>query len=345
MPETPATIQRDETPWPEPLRRHAVVWGMAALLLVLWLDLFAALFGALAGFVLHDIVTSPESSKSTPRKRVLSALLAAALVAGGVLAVLQGIELLLNASTDGLPKLMQLMADTLDHVRAIAPGWLAERLPDSTEAMQQAFSGWLRGHAHDMQHWGRIVLGILVHLLIGLAAGAMAGVSMRRRPPTAALPVLAIARWKQLAAAFRDVLAAQLRIALVNALLTAVYLLLLLPAFGVHVPLAMTLVALTFFASLLPIVGNLVSNTAIVIAALTVSLQVGAASLVFLIAVHKLEYFLNAHFVGSRVDMPVYALLGSMLVLEAAFGVRGLIAAPVYCAWLTRELRVNRWIG
>jgi hypothetical protein len=43
--------------------------------------------------------------------------------------------------------------------------------------------------------------------------------------------------------------------------------------------------------------------------------------------------------------MPVYALLASMLVLEAAFGMAGLIAAPVYCAWLTRELRTNGWIG
>jgi hypothetical protein len=34
-----------------------------------------------------------------------------------------------------------------------------------------------------------------------------------------------------------------------------------------------------------------------------------------------------------------------MLVLEAAFGPIGVIAAPVYCAWLTRELRVNGWIG
>jgi predicted PurR-regulated permease PerM len=104
-------------------------------------------------------------------------------------------------------------------------------------------------------------------------------------------------------------------------------------------------VAFTFFASLLPIVGNLMANTAIVIAGLTVSVWVGVASLVFLVAVHKLEYFLNAHFVGSRVDMPVYALLGSMLLLEAAFGVSGIVAAPVYCAWLTREMRTHGWIG
>jgi predicted PurR-regulated permease PerM len=94
-----------------------------------------------------------------------------------------------------------------------------------------------------------------------------------------------------------------------------------------------------------PIVGKLLSTTAMVRVGLSVSPGVGIACLIFLVVVHKLEYFLNAHFVGSRVDMPVYALLGSMLVLEAAFGPIGVIAAPVYCAWLTRELRVNGWIG
>jgi predicted PurR-regulated permease PerM len=124
-----------------------------------------------------------------------------------------------------------------------------------------------------------------------------------------------------------------------------VYLLVVLPVLDVHVPLSVTLVAFTFFASMLPIVGNLMSNTAIIVASLTVSPWVGLASLGFLIGIHKLEYFLNAHFVGSRIDMPIYALLATMLVLEAAFGMTGLVAAPIYCAWLTRELRNGRWIG
>jgi predicted PurR-regulated permease PerM len=127
-------------------------------------------------------------------------------------------------------------------------------------------------------------------------------------------------------------------------LVTAAYLLVILPLLGYKVPLATTLVAFTFFASLLPIVGNLLSNAAIVLAALTISPWLGGMSLLFLVVVHKLEYFLNAHFVGSRIQVPAYALLASMLVLEAGFGAAGVVAAPVYCAWLTRELRGGRWI-
>jgi len=62
------------------------------------------------------------------------------------------------------------------------------------------------------------------------------------------------------------------------------------------------------------------------------------------VIVHKLEYFLNAHFVGSRIRMPPYALLMSMLVLESAFGAPGLVAAPIYCAWFIREAREAGWL-
>lgn len=342
----PATAAlEDDADWPEPLRRRAVIATAVALLVVLWLNVFGALFGALAGYVLTVLVRRPRVTGVPARVRLANWLLAAALLAGGVFALVEGFHLVMDASTDGLPKLMQLVADTLDHIRSIAPAWVGGSLPDSADELQRALSGWLRFHARDMQHWGHEALRVIVHLVIGLIAGVMAHVSIHRRPATAPLSALAIARWRQLVLAFHDVLSAQLRIALVNALLTAAYLLAVLPAFGVHVPLGMTLVAFTFFASLLPIVGNLMSNTAIIVAGLTVSLWVGVASFVFLVAVHKLEYFLNAHFVGSRVDMPVYALLASMLLLEAAFGISGIVAAPIYCAWLTRELRGNGWIG
>jgi predicted PurR-regulated permease PerM len=342
----PAVIPvRDDLDWPEPLRRRAVICALAALLVVLWLGLFAALFGALAGYVLMSLVRRPRLKQLPTVRRVGNVLLAVALIAGGVFALVEGVHLLLNASSDGLPRLMQLVADTLDHIRNFAPDWAVARLPESADELQRALSNWLRDHARDMQHWGHEALRVLAHLVIGLIIGVMARVSIHRRPATAALSALAVARWRQLALAFRDVLSAQLRIALVNAGLTAIYLLVALPSFGFRVPLAMTLVAFTFFASLVPIVGNLLSNTAIIVATLTVSPWLGVASLVFLVVIHKLEYFLNAHFVGNRVDMPVYALLATMLLLEAGFGVVGVVAAPVYCAWLTRELRDNGWIG
>ena len=331
--------------WPEPWRRRAVIGALAALLLVLWLELFAALFGAMAGYVLSDLVQRPWARRLPMSRRIANALLAVVLILGGAFAVFEGVELLLNASTDGLPRLMRLLADTVDQIRTIAPASIAAHIPESADAVQSAISAWLRTHAREMQHLGQQALRTVLHLIIGLVIGVAASATMHRHGTRAALPSLAIARWRQLVLAFRDVFAAQLRIATVNAAITAVYLLAVLPAFGVEMPFARTLAVCTFFGSLLPIVGNLLSNTAIIVAGLTVSPWVGLASLVFLIVVHKLEYFLNAHFVGCRIDMTVYALLAYVLVLESAFGVTGLVAAPIYCAWLTRELRDNGWLG
>ena len=98
------------------------------------------------------------------------------------------------------------------------------------------------------------------------------------------------------------------------------------------------IIGLTFVVGLLPVVGNLVSNTVIVIVSLSHSVQAAGGSLLFLILIHKLEYFLNARIIGKRIESRAWELLAAMLVMEAAFGLGGLIAAPIYYAYLKDEL-------
>ena len=89
---------------------------------------------------------------------------------------------------------------------------------------------------------------------------------------------------------FRRIVFAQVRISAINTFLTAVFLLAGLPIFGVHLPLSKTLVVLTFVVGLLPVIGNLISNTVVVVVGLSVSPYVASAALIFLIVIHKLEY-------------------------------------------------------
>ena len=331
--------------FPEHLRLRALLITAAVLLGLLYLNLLSALFAGLAGFVLYRRVrefTGP--AHGAWHKRAVRWLIVFAGVAAMAVALLAAFELLFKSG--GLGRLMQLVADTLDQIRAMAPGWIGERLPESAEAVQLSVSTWLREHAGEVQRWGSTALKILVHIILGLAIGLMAASAKRvpRAPPRRPLIVLAQGRMLQLADAFGDVFAAQLRISFINAGLTGIYLLGVLPALGYKVPLAPTLVGFTFFASLVPIIGNLLSNAAITLAALTVSPWLGLASLGFLVVVHKLEYFLNARIVGGRTNVPTYAMLASMVVLEAAFGIAGLVAAPIYAAWLARELREGSWV-
>ena len=104
----------------------------------------------------------------------------------------------------------------------------------------------------------------------------------------------------------------------------------------------------SFFAPLakplLPVVGNLISNTVITIVALSVSVYVAAVALGYLVLIHKVEYFLNARIVGGEIHARAWELLLAMLVMEAAFGIPGLVAAPVYYAYIKRELVDQGWI-
>jgi predicted PurR-regulated permease PerM len=188
-----------------------------------------------------------------------------------------------------------------------------------------------------MRHVGAVGLRGLVHALVGAIVGVLVFFRAPGRvgAPLAAALVERIARFD---AAFRSVAKAQLEISAVNTALTGLYLLAALPLFGIRVPLAGTLVALTFVCGLLPVVGNLVSNSLVVLLSLGVSPWAGVASLAFLVVVHKLEYILNAKIVGARIGAAVWETLLAMILLDAVFGLSGLVLAPVLYAWVKSEL-------
>jgi len=178
-----------------------------------------------------------------------------------------------------------------------------------------------------------------VHIIIGMVIGGMVSLhEAMERTAGAPLATELSERARRVGDAFRRVVFAQVRISLVNTVLTAIYLLGVLPLLGIHLPFVKTLVLVTFLAGLLPVIGNLISNTAIVVVSLAVSLEVGMGSLAFLVIIHKLEYFLNARIVGSQIRAKSWELLLAMLVMESAFGLPGLVAAPIYYAYLKDEL-------
>src|SRR5205085_1376144 len=111
------------------------------------------------------------------RIRALRWLILTAAVAGFAVALLAGFELLFKAG--GLARLMQLVADTLDQIRAMAPPWVVERLPESADSVQHAVTQWLREHAGEVQRWGGTALKVLIHIIIGLSIGLMAASAAR----------------------------------------------------------------------------------------------------------------------------------------------------------------------
>ncbi|WP_167772979.1 AI-2E family transporter [Ramlibacter humi] len=309
----------------------------AALLLVLWLHLLPALLAGAAAYAVYGriraVVDMPRSPHLSAAATVgLTLLVAVVAIAGAVEAVHA-----VWTPRGGLAGLMQFLADAIDGLRAALPPSMAQHLPESAADLQDMLSQWLRANSHRVQRWSRYALEFAAQVFVGTAVGLLFAV---QRPLEQALPDAAgvVQTLRRFVHAFADVVAAQLRIALANTVLTAIYLLGVLPVAGVHLPASRTLVVLTLFMGMVPLVGNLISNAAILLVALTVSPGVAIAALVYLVAIHKLEYLLNAHFIGRRTQVPAGILLSSMLVLQAAFGPAGLLAAPIYTAWLFGEL-------
>jgi len=139
-------------------------------------------------------------------------------------------------------------------------------------------------------------------------------------------------RFRDFYRSFATVMGAQITISLVNTGLTAIF---LIPAGMPHAPL---LIAVTFLCGLVPIVGNLVSNTIIVFVALTVSPKLAIFALVFLVLIHKLEYFLNSKIIGDRIRNPVWLTLIALIIGERLMGIPGLILAPVVLNYLRVEM-------
>ena len=139
-------------------------------------------------------------------------------------------------------------------------------------------------------------------------------------------------RFRDFYRSFATVIGAQITISFINTVLTAIF---LLAARLPHTPL---LIAVTFLCGLVPIVGNLVSNTIIVFVALTVSLKMAIFALVFLIVIHKLEYFLNSKIIGDRIRNPVWLTLIALIIGERLMGIPGLILAPVVLNYLRVEM-------
>jgi predicted PurR-regulated permease PerM len=97
-----------------------------------------------------------------------------------------------------------------------------------------------------------------------------------------------------------------------------------------------------FLCGLLPIVGNLISNTVIVGVGFTISPKMGLLALIFLITIHKLEYFLNSKIIGARIDSPMWLTLIGLVVGERLMGVPGMILAPVILHYIKFEASAYR---
>ena len=145
------------------------------------------------------------------------------------------------------------------------------------------------------------------------------------------------ARFKTFYHSFDTVMGAQIVISAINTTLTSAFL--LWNGFP-HIP---VIIVMTFLCGLLPIIGNLISNTLIVGVAFTLSPNTALWSLVFLAVLHKLEYFLNSKVIGDRIKNPMWLTLLGLIIGETLMGIPGMILAPVVLHYIKVEASKSRF--
>ncbi|WP_077037914.1 AI-2E family transporter [Pelomonas sp. KK5] len=262
------------------------------------------------------------------------------LVVGGIV---EGARRLMGS--ESIAGLMDSLDLALKQLKLRLPDELADHLPDSVELLKATITGSLGKHAQMLAGAGTHALHLLLMTLVGWLVGVLAAMRVATEgEPREGLAGAWFGLWRRLGGAFERVAAAQAKIAAVNAALSAVFLLVIAPLAGWHIPYAKTLVLATFVCGLLPVIGNLVTNSMVTLLALSVSPTAAAAALAFLVIVHKLEYLLNARIQGQQIGAQAWELLIVLFAAEALFGVSGMVLSPVLYAFFKGELRRVGWL-
>lgn len=338
------------------LRAELVALGVvtALLPLIIWLRLLPAL---LAGLLVHELVHMMAakwfSKKAWGRAKIWALVIILSVIVLGVAAVVLAVVLYLNSESGSLSALFLTLAEVFEHnvgeifaqIRESLPESMRQGIPTQVSDFKAQIIVWLRTHASELLTPGGVIVHALITALVGMVIGALISLqeAFKDHEPTF-LAHAFMDRFKKLAEAFRRVVFAQVRISALNTTLTSIYLLIILRIFGVELPLVKTMILVTFLAGLIPVVGNLISNAVIVLISLSHSWEAAVASLGFLVVIHKLEYFFNARIVGTQIKAAAFEILSAMLIMEAIFGISGVIAAPIFYAYFKSELNYRGWI-
>lgn len=192
----------------------------------------------------------------------------------------------------------------------------------------------------NVSRYARTAVFEIASLLIGLFVAASLFLNARwgtEDPTTARDSLYATVvgelsiRFQTFFDSFSRVIGAQIIISCINTGLTAVFLV------WNDFRFAPVLIMMTFLCGLLPIVGNIISNTLIIFVAFNNSPEMALISLIYLVVIHKLEYFLNSKIIGDRIKNPMWLTLLGIVLGEKLMGIPGMILAPVVLHYIKVE--------
>jgi predicted PurR-regulated permease PerM len=334
---------RLERPSNEEIASWILVGGL--IIYTMTVHIVSAVIGGLALYLILDRLAQWLSKRIPGMAARTTAVILVTLIGGGFIVGAIALSMsFVQHHVDTIPAMMRQMADILRSTRLWLGGYGGQLIPDvmtDAENIKGAIVVWLKGHADALKVAGSSFSIGLVHLTLGLLLAIVVFFrhvthhDEKLRGPLAAYLTEKVDRFAHV---FSRIASAQIKVSALNTGMIALYLLALM-LFGKEIPFTTTLIVITFICGLLPILGNLVSNTVLVILSLGVSEGTAIASLVFVLAISKLQYVLTSRLVGGEVDSQAWEILFAIIVGEAAFGISGVVMAPIVYAFVKGELR------
>jgi predicted PurR-regulated permease PerM len=241
----------------------------------------------------------------------------------------------------GLARLPQLLDRALPRLDALSHRFGLDLPIDNVVELRALILETVKENARAVESASGLLTRGFFQILLAIVVAVLRFLSVSAGAPepgaTGGLDVEFFREFLDRAALFRTsfelVMGAQIMVAAINAAVAAIFLI------AFRIPFRIMLTLTTFVCGLIPIAGNVISNSLIVAAALTRSDRLALAALVFLVVVHKGGYFLNSRIVGARTETPTWAILLGLLIGEALMGVTGVILAPTLIYYVRRELR------
>jgi predicted PurR-regulated permease PerM len=243
----------------------------------------------------------------------------------------------ITEAVDALPKIID---ESLPRIRDYAQA-KGVTLPSDIDALKKETIVWLRDKLGYLGNFAKIATKEFAFVLIGFVVAISIFVNPtldldrgKHAVPNNLYSFICeeiVTRFRSFYESFAQVMGAQILISFLNTCFTAAYVLI------VGLPYAALVIALTFVCGLLPVVGNLMSNSIIVALSFRVSPQLAIASLIYLVVIHKLEYLLNSKIIGDRIRNPVWLTLLGLLIGERLMGIPGMVLAPVILNFIKVE--------
>lgn len=306
---------------------------MAAILVVIiWFRLGHVLLAALFSYMILDL----SRRKFQQYMRPVYARASALLVLGVAFSAMTW--MLLRFMRQLFSTLPQLTGESVLKAVQLADSWNIDLPFENVNELKSIVLDRLFANAHMLTVTSTFLTKEVFHIILAIAIAVLFFVTEDKPGKTAPNLFEAVrlefnSRVRMFMTGFEKVFGAQVIISAVNTGMTAVFLT------SLSLPYAAFLTTTTFVLGLLPLIGNLLTNTLITMTALTVSLKMAAFALIYLIFIHKLEYFLNSRIMGNSINVPMWQTLLAILAGEIIMGVTGILLAPAILHYIKAELQ------